>query len=277
MESNTDDHRTTPQAMLARRLEKLRTKERLTLRELAEQVGYPHTYIHRVEKGQQAPSDDLAKALDNRFDTDGLFAELLEASRESEIKDYSRAIVTYERKAVRIQAFGSSVVPGLLQTESYALELFRSGIPGESDDKLRARVDARMQRKRIFDTNEPPFYWAIMDESALKRPIGGGDCMSTQLAAILEATEKPQVAVQVLPFAQGAHPMLGGSLNLLALAEGGTVGLVESFKNGEFVESPKKIAELVHLFELACSKALPGKESSDLISTYLKEYRNEGS
>ncbi|MFD8385235.1 helix-turn-helix domain-containing protein [Streptomyces sp. NPDC059679] len=277
MELNNEGGKLTPRVRLGNRLRRLRERKGLSLRQLSERVGgYSHSYLGRVELGEQLPSDALVEALDKFFDTDGVLADLLDAARDSVIQDYSRAVVTKERDAVRIQVFTSSVIPGLLQTEDYALELFRTGMPGKSEDELRASVDARMKRQRIFEAQEPPFYWAIMDEAALKRPIGSSRHMSAQLESVIQASENPHITVQVLPFAQGAHSMLGGSLILLALKEGGTVGLVESFKNGESVESPKRVAELVQHFEIACSKALPENESLDLIHQYLKEYRNEG-
>ena len=275
MELNPDDSRATPQAMLARRVRRAREKAGLSLRELGAEIRFPYSYIYRVESGQQLPSDDLAAALDKRFDLDGLVTDLLDAARDTVIQDYSRAVVRREKEAVRIQVFTSSVIPGLLQTEEYAMALFRAGLLGRSDDELQARVDARMKRKRIFTMAEPPLYWAIMDEAALKRPVGGSACMAAQLTSVLRAAETPHTTVQVLPFAQGEHPMVGGSLVLLALKEGGKVGLVESFMSGECVESPRKVAELVQFFEVACSKALSGNDSLDLIRQYEKEYKND--
>lgn len=275
MELNPDDSRATPQAMLARRVRRAREKAGLSLRELGAEIRFPYSYIYRVESGQQLPSDDLAAALDKRFDLDGLVTDLLDAARDTVIQDYSRAVVRREKEAVRIQVFTSSVIPGLLQTEEYAMALFRAGLLGRSDDELQARVDARMKRKRIFTMAEPPLYWAIMDEAALKRPVGGIACMAAQLKSVLRAAETPHTTVQVLPFAQGEHPMVGGSLVLLALKEGGKVGLVESFMSGECVESPRKVAELVQFFEVACSKALSGNDSLDLIRQYEKEYKND--
>ncbi|MDT3400806.1 DUF5753 domain-containing protein [Streptomyces sp. B1866] len=117
---------------------------------------------------------------------------------------------------------------------------------------------------------EPPFYWSIIDEAALKRPIGGNRVMRVQLEYLLQAAENPHITVQVLPFTQRAHPMLGGNLTILALKEGGMVGAVESLKTAEPVESPRKIVELIQLFEMACSQALSKTESLDLIRHYLK-------
>jgi hypothetical protein len=87
--------------------------------------------------------------------------------------------------------------------------------------------------------------------------------------------EKPHVTLQVLPFDQGLHSMMGGSLMLLTLKNGATVALVESHASGEAVDSPKRTVELVQRFDVARSKALPESESLDLIRHYLKEYADE--
>ncbi|GLV73464.1 Scr1 family TA system antitoxin-like transcriptional regulator [Streptomyces hygroscopicus] len=275
MELHDDEGRATPRTMLGRRLRRLREAAGLSQRTLAKEVGYPNTYISRVELGEQLPSEALVSALDAHFGTDGLFADLLELAQDASIPDYGRVIVSSEEKATRIQTFTSSLIPGLLQTEEYAYALFRTSIPGESEAGLRERIDTRMRRKRVFSKPNPPFFWAIMDEAALKRPIGGPKCMRDQIAYMLEAVRAPHITTQVLPFTQGEHPMLGGSLSLLTLHSGATIGYVESFGSGEPVESPSKILELTQLFDIARSKALPEKESLALIQTYLREHDDE--
>ncbi|MFG2832853.1 Scr1 family TA system antitoxin-like transcriptional regulator [Streptomyces sp. NPDC048434] len=273
--NNEDDDRATPRSVLGRRLRRLREAADLSQRALADKVGYPHTYLSRVERGEQLPSEALAEALDAHFATDGLFVELLTMAQDSSIPDYGQAIVENERKATRIQVFGSSLIPGLLQTENYSRALIRTSLPGESEERINGRVATRMRRKRVFDKAESPFYWAIMDEAALKRPIGGAACMCGQIRHMLKAVESPRIWVQVLPFTQGEHPLLGGSLSLLTFQNGATIGYVESFASGQPVESPGRILELTQRFDVARSKALPERESLDLIRGYLREYEHE--
>ncbi|MEV6132721.1 helix-turn-helix transcriptional regulator [Streptomyces violaceusniger] len=275
MELHDDEGRATPRTMLGRRLRRLREGTGQSQRALAERLGYPHTYLSRVERGEQLPSESLAAALDAHFSTDGLFTDLLELAQDASIPDYGRVIVSSEEKATRIQTFTSSLIPGLLQTEEYAYALFHTSLPGESEEKLRERVETRMRRKRVLSKDNPPFFWAIMDEAALKRPIGGSKCMKDQIAYMLDVARTPHITTQILPFTQGEHPMLGGSLSLLTLQSGATIGYVESFASGEPVDSPSKILELTQLFDVARSKALPEKESLALVHTYLREHENE--
>ncbi|MCO8305224.1 Scr1 family TA system antitoxin-like transcriptional regulator [Streptomyces hygroscopicus] len=275
MELNDNEDKATPRTMLGRRLRRMREDAELSIRVLAEQLGYPYSYIGRVERGEQLPSEALAEALDSYFDSSDLFADLLEMTQAECIADYARTVVDKERTAARIQVFTSSVIPGPLQTEDYARALFRASHPKDSEEKIDALVAARMRRKQIFARKEPPYFWAIMDEAALKRPVGGDKCMREQLDAVLQVSQPPHISVQVLPFTQGEHSMLGGSLVLLTLENGDTLGYVESFRSGDSAESPKKVLELTQLFDVVRSKALPKDESLEMVRAYRKEYGNE--
>lgn len=146
--NNEDDDRATPRTVLGRRLRRMRETANLSQRALADKVGYPHTYISRVERGEQLPSEALTEDLDTHFATDGLLAELLSMALDASIPDYGRAVVEREGKAARIQVFGSSLIPGLLQTEDYAHALFRESLPGESEERTNERVATRMRRQR---------------------------------------------------------------------------------------------------------------------------------
>lgn len=114
-----------------------------------------------------------------------------------------------------------------------------------------------------------------MDEAALKRPMKSATLMAAQLRHLLQVTESRHLTAQVLPFSEGAHPMLGGCLSLLTLRDSGTPAFVESFKSGETVELPKRVVELTQGFDVARSLALPEDRSLDLIRTYLGEYEDE--
>ncbi|MCC9312293.1 helix-turn-helix transcriptional regulator [Kitasatospora sp. RB6PN24] len=275
MELHEDDDKATPRTMLGRRLRRMREAADLSLRGLADQINFPHTYIGRVERGEQLPSEALAQTLDEYFKTDDLFVELLDMAHDTLIVSYGREFVAKEREALRIQVFTSSLIPGLLQTEAYARELFRYSMSGYTPAELDARVAARMNRKKIFNRDDPPLFWAIVDESGLRRPTSDRETMRIQLEHVLELSESPHITVQVLPFQRALHPMLGGSLTLLTMRGGETVGLVESFDSGESVDSPKRIVELVQGFDVARSMALTEAESRALVSSYLKEYADD--
>lgn len=272
---NMENDRVTPRSLLGRRLLRLREQASESQRALADRLGYPFSYIGRVERGEQLPSKALAEALDIHYKTCGLFVDMLEVAQDAAVADYTRDLVEREKKATRIKVFDSSLVPGLLQTESYARALTRATQPWASEERVVSLVEARMRRQWILEQPEPPYFWAVLDEAALKRPIGGAKCMGEQLARLLDTEHCPHVTLQVLPFTQGEHPILAGSLHLLTLKKGGTIGYAESFTSGDVVESPQRILKLTQQLDIAHAKALPEKESLDLIRTYLKEQQHD--
>ncbi|MGW3949619.1 helix-turn-helix domain-containing protein [Streptomyces sp. NPDC004752] len=276
MDPNSQAAKVTPRVRLGRRLRRLRERADLSLRQLSERVGgYSHSYLGRVELGEQLPSEALVNTLDEFFDTDGVLAELLELAHDALIPDYGRKVINKEPEAERIQVFNSSHITALLQTPEYARAAFRGGKLTQTEDQINELVAFRMKRQRILDREEPPSYWGIMDEAALRRPLGGRQCMAEQMEHLLQLAAQPHITVQILPFDKGAHPMLGGSLTLHTLPDGTTIAGVESFGTGEAVEAPRKVLKLTHQFDMARSLALTDDESIDLIRKYLKEYEIE--
>ncbi|MFJ2113084.1 MULTISPECIES: DUF5753 domain-containing protein [unclassified Streptomyces] len=276
MELNNEKAKLTPRVRLGNRMRRLRERRGLSLRQLSEQVGgYSHSYLGRVELGEQLPSQALVDSLDEFFDTDGVLAEILELAHDKTIPSYGRYVAAKEKEAERIQVFTSSSIPGLLQTADYARELFRMTQPHASEEYLNETVAVRMGRKELFKRDNPPLYWAIFDEAALRRPMGNAKIMAKQLSHLLLTAAPHRRIIQVLPFDEGAHPMLGGCLSLLTLRDGGMIAFLESFKSGETVELPRKVIELTQCFDYARSLALPDEKSLDLIRTYLKGYESE--
>lgn len=265
------DERPTVRRVLGNTLRRHRERAAWSLRELAEKTTYNHTYIGRVERAEQLPSDALAHALDDVFDTGGTLYELLEAAREEVIQSYSREGVRKESEAARIQVFNSSQIPALLQTEGYMRALFRAAGSRVPHRDIDGAVDARLKRQRILGLERPPLYWAVFDEAALRRHIGGHECMREQLKRIIHRAQSPTTVCQVVPFDAGAHGLLGGSLTLLTMPNGQMLAHVEGFASGELIDSPERVLAYHHLFEVTRTLALPPDDSLALIGRYAEE------
>ncbi|WKK25901.1 helix-turn-helix transcriptional regulator [Streptomyces olivoreticuli] len=273
MTEREQDERLTERHVLGAMIQHLRKREGLSLRDLAEETRYGHSYINRVELGTQLPSDALIDALDQRFDMGGTLVKFLEMTREGSMQEYGRKAAVREAQAERIQVFTSSAIPALLQTEDYARALLRTARPKAPRNHFDEAVANRMARQQVFNREERPPYWAVMDESALRRPVGGQATMHGQLLHMLKVAEDPDVTIQVLPFERGEYWMLGGSLTLLTAPNGSTIAYVESFGSGELVESPKRVVELSQRFDTVRGLALPECESLELVRKYLEEYQ----
>ena len=124
--------------------------------------------------------------------------------------------VADEADAVRIRTWEPLLVPGLLQTEHYAWAVIRARWPDDPDGVQR-RVMARMARRTLLSKPDAPALTAILDEAALRRPIGGAAVMRDQLRELLRP--RPNVTIRVVPYATGAHPGLEGSFVLLDFPE----------------------------------------------------------
>ncbi|MFF5716474.1 Scr1 family TA system antitoxin-like transcriptional regulator [Streptomyces buecherae] len=264
--------RATARTLPGRHLRRLREDAGLSLRALAEKLHYPHSYISRVERHEQLPSDALANALDNHFSTGGLFDDLLAVAQDSLVSKQSRDCLPLEAKSIRIQVFSSSLVPGLLQTREYARAAFTLGLARTDLPALEEVLEFRMGRQEVLESADPPQYWAIMDESALRRLAADRRIMTDQLQHLLHVAAKPHVKIQILPFAEPFHPLMGGSLTLLTLENGTTTAVLESYAASEVISAPRQVVDHLHRFDVVRAQALTPADSLDLMRRYVREY-----
>jgi transcriptional regulator with XRE-family HTH domain len=133
--------------------------------------------------------------------------------------DWFESYVGLEQATSLIRTFELQFVPGLFQTEDYARGVTMLGHRSAPSDEIEHRVGLRMQRQKILHLDDSPRIWAVIDESALRRPLGGADAMKVQLRHLIAVTEYPRVTLQVMPFSRGGHPAAGGSFTVLRFGE----------------------------------------------------------
>lgn len=155
-----------------------------------------------------------------------VFLQLVEQSNEPGwwhrysdlIPNWFQGFVGLEESASRIQGYEPQYVPGLLQTEDYARALASHGRPELADDAVERRVAVRMRRQRILARPDAPRLWVVVDEAALRRPIGGPAVLRKQFEALLDWTTLPNVTLQILPFALSGYAA-EGAFTMLRFAE----------------------------------------------------------
>ena len=147
--------------------------------------------------------------------------------------------------------YESLFVPGLLQTEAYARAQLRGTLPHASDAEIESRVTARLERQPVLLKDDAPKLWAIMDEAALRRLVGGRDVMRGQAVRLLETRSLPNVTIQVIPYEAGAHPGMDGSFVILDFpgADDPSIVYVESAAGGLFLEEEAEIRRYMLMFE----------------------------
>jgi transcriptional regulator with XRE-family HTH domain len=135
------------------------------------------------------------------------------------LPDWFETYVGLEQATSLIRTYELQFVPGLFQTEDYAREVTLLGHRSASAEEIERRVSLRIKRQQILASESGPRVWAVIDESALRRPLGGREVMRDQLMRLIELADLPQVTLQVMPFDRGGHSAAGGSFSILRFAE----------------------------------------------------------
>ncbi|THA27596.1 XRE family transcriptional regulator [Streptomyces sp. RKND-216] len=253
-------------ALFGNRVRRLRTAAGLTQTELGARTHVVGTRITQVERSSGAkPTQELARALDEVLGADGLLVDLWPYVYREAFPDWSQKFMEYSARAVSIREYAAHVVPGLLQTEEYAHAVLSVGRTLQSEGHLAERVEARLQRQERLAETDRPELWVVLDEAVLQRPVGGLDVMRRQLRRLLAAARDRCTTVQVLPFRQGQHDSLGGSMTLLTMPDGEETAYLEGSNYGQLVEEPAEVKEHVLIYDRLRAAALPPVLSLDMI------------
>ncbi|MEV5179159.1 helix-turn-helix domain-containing protein [Streptomyces werraensis] len=253
-------------ALFGARVRRLRTAAGLTQAELGALTHVVSTRITQIERASGAkPTLELARALDAALGADDLLVELWPYVYREAFPDWSRKFMEYSERAVAVRQYAAHVVPGLLQTEDYARAVLKVGRTLSNEEQLRERVALRMGRQERLSTPDRPELWVVLDEAVLRRPVGGSPVMRDQLARLLASGAEPHITVQVLPFDQGEHEVMGGSLTVLTMPDGREVAYTEGAHHGQLVEEPDEVASLALTYDRLRAAALPPLMSLDMI------------
>ncbi|MFE0726682.1 Scr1 family TA system antitoxin-like transcriptional regulator [Streptomyces antibioticus] len=258
-------------ALFGARVRRLRTAAGLTQAELGDRTHVVSTRITQIERASGAkPTLDLARALDAALHADNLLVELWPYVYREAFPDWSRRFMALSERAVAICEYAAHVVPGLLQTEDYARAVLSLDVLLSSEGQLEERVAARLGRQERLSTLDRPRLWVILDEAVLRRPIGGHVVMRKQLARLLDAAAERHVTVQVLPFDQGGHEAMGGSLTILTLPDGSEVAYTEGSDYGQLLEEPALISRYKVIYDRLRAAALPPLMSLDMVRSAME-------
>jgi transcriptional regulator with XRE-family HTH domain len=270
---------------LAAELRALREAARLTCEEVAEHMECSASKISRVETGRVSVSPRDVRDMLGLYGVDAQQRDsLVQLARESRQKGWWHAysdtiqprFATYvglEDAAAEIRTYEVNLVPGLLQTEDYARTVINAGNLTGSQEDVERRVALRMARQPALTGDDPPQLWAVLDEAALRRTVGGRGLMRMQLDHLVELAGMPNVAVQVIPFVAGAHPGMGKPFVILAFPERADPDVVylEDLTSTLYLEDVDEIDRYNMLFNHLRATALSFEESAALITSVAKE------
>lgn len=270
---------------LASELRRLRENAGLTVEQAALQLGqgWSRFKVARIEKAQTKPTLAAVRTMLDLYGVDNAIrAALVElhknAWRRGWWTDYSDVFrgsyVALEDDAAVIEEWSPQLVPGLLQTDDYARAVIRASLPGD-EAVVQRRVQARSARRTLLGRTDPPapVFTAILDEAALRRPIGSPEMMRSQLRALLDAARRPNITVRVIPYTVGAHPGLDGPFIILRFPDqlAPDVAYVETKGGDVYVESAADVRRFRVDLERLTAVALDPEGSTEFIAAIAEE------
>ncbi len=254
-------------ALFGAKIRKHREANGWSQEQLGEKVFCTSDMISKIELAIRTPSQDMAADFDRIFGTGEYFQELWHLVNKETLPEWFRPYPELEAEATSIRTFGLALVHGLLQTEAYAREIFRTGQTPEKLDQLLA---ARMKRQEILARSAPPRLWVVLDEKALRCAVGGAEIMKGQIAHLVELAQRPNITIQIVPDGRGAYIGLLGSITLLSFDEGPDVAYAEGQIGGQLVEEITAVADCTVRFDLIRASALPQEDSLELLEAILE-------
>jgi transcriptional regulator with XRE-family HTH domain len=266
---------------LGSELRRLRESQSIKLEEVAERLGLAPSTLSRIETGKAPTRTAYLNAMLELYGVDdpGQRQVLLEMAREGHRKGWWALwdgvlptgfgiYVGLEAEAASLRVYEAQVVHGLLQTQDYARAVMSTVRRRQTPDEIDRLVKLRMQRQDVLRRSDPLALWIILDESVLRRMAGSSKVMREQLHHLYEASQWPNVTLQVLAFGSGLHPGLGGSFAIIEFPERFDPDVVytEGVTGQAYIEErDREVRARAEAFDLLRAAALPPGDSALLI------------
>jgi DNA-binding XRE family transcriptional regulator len=272
--------------MLGNQLQRLREAAGLTPDQAGYEIRASRSKIGRMEKGRVSFKErDVADLLTLYGIADeqqraGMLSLARQANTPGWWSNYSDVLADWfemylglEAAASIIRTFELQFVHGLLQTEAYARAVTLLGHNATPAEDIDRRVSLRLRRQDLLTGPEPPRVWSVIDEAALRRPVGGRAVMRAQLNHLTEVAELPTVTIQVVPFGRGGHAAASGSFTILRFAEPALpdVVYIEHLTSALYLEKPGDVDHYMEVMNHLSTQALTPADTTRFLTEMTRE------
>ncbi|WP_016906585.1 helix-turn-helix domain-containing protein [Streptomyces xiaopingdaonensis] len=270
---------------LGQELRRLRELRGMTAEEVAERLLVSQSKISRLENGRRSISQRDVRDLCGVYEVEDrrIVDSLMQMAKESRQQGWWHAFgdipysvyIGLETDAASLRVYEPQVVPGLLQTHAYAEAVVAGALPEATPKDIQRRVEVRIRRQeRIRESKHPLRLWAVLDESVLRREVGGRQVMAEQLEHLNQLTRLPHVTVQVMPFTMGAHPGVNGQYAILEFPEASdsTVIYLEGVTSDLYLEKANDVQSYSVMYEHLRAQALNADQTREFVEKVAKEY-----
>ncbi|KAA0942795.1 helix-turn-helix domain-containing protein [Streptomyces apricus] len=239
--------------------------------ELGAAIGYGEEMVSSVERGRRVPKPEFLDKADEVLGAGGKLSAMRKDVEEARYPKKVRDLAKLEEEAGELGSYDSHHVHGLLQTPEYARALYGMRRPAYSDEEIDRHVTARMARKASFERTPRPLFTFVQEETTLRRPIGGKMVLRQQLEYLVEISKLRHVEIQVMPTDCEDHAGMAGSIRLLKLRSGKTLGHTEAQLHSRLISDPRDVQILEMRYGMIRAQALTPRESLVFIEKLLGE------
>jgi transcriptional regulator with XRE-family HTH domain len=278
------DSSTVRRILLGSLLRRLRESKGIAMREAGYHIRATESKISRLETGKVSFKErDVADLL--------TFYGVLDEKERDQVLDLVReantlgwwhsfgevlppwfeAYVGLESAASVVRTYEVQFIPGLLQCPEYVSAVV-SANRTLTTAELGRRIELRMRRQETLERENGPVLWVVLDEAALRRPIGGSEVMRTQIRYLIEQAGRPNVTIQLLPYSVGAHAAEGGAFTLLRFAEADLPDVIylEHLTGAQYIEKPDEVEQYARAMDRISVDALHPDATISALESLLK-------
>jgi transcriptional regulator with XRE-family HTH domain len=282
-----DSGPTVNRILLGTQLRRLREEAGISPQRAGAHIRASHAKISRLELGRVGFK---TRDIEDLLDLYGVTGErdraafLAMASRSNErgwwsrdsdlVQGWFEMYLRLEQEAQSVRTFEAQLLPGLLQSEAYARAVIRLFFPSVPAHEVDRRAQMRLTRQKVLMQPGGPRLWAIVDESALNRPVGSNAVMRAQLEHILDITAQPNVTMQVLPFLAGGHAAMGGPFTILRFAQSELPDIVylEQYNSATYLDRRADVEDYLWAMERLGVAAMTPVQSRARVRELLAEF-----
>ncbi|KUO20355.1 helix-turn-helix domain-containing protein [Streptomyces dysideae] len=258
-------------ATVGRQLKLRREAVGMRAAEFGDAVGYGEDMVYKIEGGKRIPRQEYLDRADEVLGAGGLISATWEDVKKVRYPKKVRELGKLETQAIEIGVYECNIIAGLLQTPEHARAVIGAAQPPYSPDDVERMVAARLARQSVFERDPAPSIHFVLEEAALRRPIGGTMVWRRQLEHLLEVGRLHNVVLQVMPLSCEVHSGLDGRIEMLKFPDGTAVGRSDGAFNGRPTSDPKQLRILELRYGTIRAQALSPRESLALIEQLLGE------
>lgn len=265
-----------PQAAFGARLRSSREKRGWTQDELAKRMEYSSTHISSVETGHKPPTLRLSRSADLALGSGDAFEREYREIRHGSLLEGFPEYVGHEGRAVEIRLYEIGIIPGLMQTPEYARVLADSAVRRGTitHDQAAERVSVLAERQAALERLRAPTVFVVMDESCIRRPVGGPAVMDAQLERLVEFAKRATTVLQVAPFAIGERRPFDLPVTLLTLPDRSVMAYAESQAQGCLDRDSTAVLPMLSTYHQLQAEALSQADSVAMINDVLKGHQS---